>query len=122
MTGWHGWGDEGEVVNQPQKIDALAVIQSVSPVIQSIAEEFSDPFRRVAVLEAKLENARARGASTSKIRLLEAKLDAAQRAAGIRVESEERTRVWAGLGQTAILAAVGVGGALTLFLVLKAVR
>lgn len=97
-------------------------LETLLPLVQTVTEGLNDPFRKVEVLRAKLENARARGASAAHINLLEAKLAAAERATGVRVEGEQSQRDWRLLGKVGVATGVGVGVALMLLLVSKAVR
>lgn len=112
------WGDP-----EPKTpIPVSDIIATALPAIQTISEELSDPFRRAEVLEAKLANARARGAASARIRVLEAKLGAARRTTGLRMESEQSTRDWRMLGKTGVTVGIGVGVALIVLLLSRVRR
>lgn len=89
-------------------------LEEYAPVVTAYIKQLTDPARRVDILEARLKNARARGASSATIRLLQARLKAARRNAGEQARQREQTttiqqsattatRVWTALGIVGIL-------------------
>jgi hypothetical protein len=89
-----------------------ATIEEYAPVVTAYIKQLTDPARRVDILEARLKNARARGASSATIRLIEARLKAARRNAGeqARQRSETTTIQQSAVTATRVWTAVGVIG------------
>ena len=121
---WGAYGGDAAVAPQGAKgpVPVADLVATLLPAVQLVTEELSDPYRKVEVLTAKLENARMKGASAGKLNLLEARLVAAQRAVGLRTESEQSTRDWRALGKAGIATGIGLGVALILLITLRAVR
>jgi len=125
---WSSWGQPYGAWGVDTDTDAdEAPVSDVSltaltTALAPLASGLTDPHQRVAVLEVKLAQARARGASLTTIRTLEAKLAAARRRTEVAVEGEQATRQWRGLGQAAIIEGIGVGVAMMIFLLKKARR
>lgn len=97
-----------------QNPSLAATLKEWAPVVGAYVKQLADPARQVDVLSARLANARARGASRATIRILEAKLRAAQRNAAeqsrqreqttqVRQSATTLTRVWTAVGIGAIL-------------------
>ncbi len=104
--------DVTDVNSGGRRVDIAELVTGLAPAISAITGELTDPFRKVAILEAKLADARRRGASLRKIGKLEAKLAAAKRATGMEEESERATREWRAIGQSGGIIGIGVGLAL----------
>ncbi len=102
--------------------DLSATIAALSPAISTLVDSATDPNKRVAVLEAKIINARKKGSSASKIRILQAKLDAARIRAGVKNESLESTRDWRSLGKLGVITGIGIGAAIIFFILKSAFK
>ena len=106
--------DEGTAIAADQlersgRSGLAQTLQEWAPVVSTYVKQFQDPARQVDLLEARLANARERGASSGTIRLLEARLNAARRNAGLQAQNREQSstirtsaitaaRVWTGAG------------------------
>lgn len=92
------------------------LLKEYAPTIQTAVDAITDPVQRAAVYKAQLQNAIARGASASEIRVLQAKLQAAQ--AAIRAKSAQQSSLsdLVGSGQVALfgVGAVFVAGAIVI--------
>lgn len=89
-----------------------AFLDTLAPYAQlatGIYAEMQDPVREAAVLEAKLQNAIERGATQAEIRLLQAKLSAAQQAAGLSQATTQSRWEWTALGKAGTVVGIGVG-------------
>jgi hypothetical protein len=117
----------GEDAAAPATTDADApargaVLQELIPVAASFVKEFQDPYRRVELSKARLANARARGASANRIRVLEARYRAALTQVGLEGEELTSVRRYRGLGQAALVSAIVVAASLTILLLSKAAQ
>lgn len=123
-----GWGQGTQVVEQAVMqqqatgTNYMELLQGAAPIVSSIAEAVSDPYKRVGILEAQLNSAKSRGASLQEIGRIEAKLMAAQRRLQIKIEGESATRQWRTLGQLGVVTGIGVGAAVILYVLSRAVR
>ncbi len=119
---WDLYGAEAAVAAQtataPQQRGAL--VQELVPVAASFLKEMQDPYRRVEVAKARLDNARARGATSARIRMLEARYRAALTQVGLEGEEQTSVRRFRGLGQAALVSGIVVAAALTILLLSKA--
>ena len=97
-----------------------------APVVGAYVKQFQDPNRQVLLLQAKLENARAGGASAAQIRILEARLAAAQKNASqqmlSRSQSESVRKTAIAATRTATIVGAGVGIALIFLILSRATR
>jgi hypothetical protein len=80
------------------------VLEEYAPTASVLVDEFTDPARKVAVLQAKLDAARKRGAPASEIAIIKAKLEAARREFQVEASSESAQSDWMNL------VALGIGG------------
>ena len=111
------WGDEDTVA--PTTQNAAPWEQYLQTGAQALAvglEAYQDPFRRYELAKARLENARVRGAGPGRIRVLEAKVRAAQANLGIETAEEQSDREYRMLGKLAIVTGIAAGGALIVLL------
>lgn len=121
-------GEGSEVAaSQAEKAGRQGVANALrewAPVVGAYVKQFQDPNRQVLILEAKLENARKGGASSAKIRILEARLAAAKRNANLQnvsrsqTESVRKTAISA--TRTATFVGAGVGIALIILILSRA--
>ena len=93
-----------------------------APVVGAYVKQFQDPQRQYLILQAKLKNARRTGASKSTIRILEAKLEAARRNAGLQEVSRQQVGVVKSSAITATRVFSGVGIALIILILSRALR
>lgn len=98
----------------------VALAEILAPLAAGVTSGLTDPHRQAALLRAQLDIARSKGASLTKIKKLEAKLQAAERKAALADEGVQSTRTWRGLGQVGGLVGIGVGLALVFYLLTKA--
>lgn len=100
--------------------DTAAAITSLISAGADLAASLRDPVKHLAVLEAKLKEAKARGAGSRKIAILTAQVEAAKHAAGIETESEQATRDWRNIGQSGSLVGIALGLGLLYWIVVSA--
>lgn len=122
MTAFGGYGRFGADPVEAEETPAAQAsptpaLQALSPVIASTIAELQNPYRRVEVLQARLANAKARGAAPARIRVLEAQLRAAQQGVDRAEAGAQSTREWSTLGKTGVTIAIVGGIGLTLLLV-----
>ena len=118
---WGAWYGE-EAVPVAASDDTTTTVQELIPIATSFIKEMQDPYRRVEIAKARLDNARARGAAPSRLRILEARYRAARTQVGLETEEVTSVRRFRGLGQAALVSAIVVAGALTILLLTKATR
>ena len=82
----------------------LEVLGQYAPVVSDVVGEFTDPCKQASVLAARLQNARAQGLPATRIRVITAKLEAAQAACRTKRGEQTVEEGWRNL------AAVGIGG------------
>ena len=99
-----------------------ATLREWAPVVGSYVKQFQDPNRQLLILEAKLQNARERGASRATIRLLEARVEAARRNAGLQDLSRQQTTSVKQSAVTTTRIFAGVGVALIILILSRALR
>ncbi len=122
-TWGHVWGDDAA----PSVVEAAPpaweqYLQAGTKALAVGIEAYEDPYRRLELAQARLANARARGASPSRVRVLEAKVRSAQTAVGIESAEETSDREYRLLGKLAIITGIVAGGALTVLLLSGAQR
>ena len=118
------WGAAWGADPEPEKT-ATPWDQYLTVGTQAISaglESYQDPFRRLELAQARLENARARGATPGRIRILQAKVNAASAAVGIETAEETSDREYRLLGKIAIITGIAAGGALVVLLLSGAKR
>lgn len=99
---------------------AAPLVSALAPIAGELFESITDPYRKAEVLRAKLQIARAKGASLNTIMLLEAKLKAAERRVAEEEAGEEAKRGFIGLGQAAGVVGIGIGLSLVYLILSKA--
>jgi len=123
MNNWTLWYGADETVAPAAASSTAqrgAMVQELIPVAASFLKEMQDPYRRVELAKARLANARARGAGPSRIRVLEARYQAALTQVGLEGEEQTSVRRFRGLGQAALVSGIVVAAALTILLLSKA--
>lgn len=97
-------------------------ITALSPAITTVVDALNDPIKRVAVLKAKIADAKRKGKSRATIEKLQAKLYAAQERMGVKQESLDSTRDWRNLGKVGLITGIGIGAAVIFFILSKSFK
>lgn len=140
---WGQWGHFGATPEAMQATEALTgdvaeiaaqqaerggnqsvadALREWAPVVGTYVKQFQDPNRQLLILQARLENARERGASSATIRLLEARVAAARRNAGLQDISRQQTTSVKETAITTTRIFAGVGVALIILILSRALR
>ena len=111
-----GWGNSE--ADPQDSVTTEAAIQEYAPLVKTGLEQILDPTQQQEVLRARIRNTQKminrsppllRGPLQARLRVLKAKLKAAERRVGLQREQESARRTWRTLGQVAV-----VGGVLLL--------
>lgn len=121
------WGSAWGAEEAPSVVEAAPpgweqYLQVGTQALTVGIEAYNDPHRRLELAQARLDNARGRGWSPARIRVLEGKVRAAQTAVGIENAEETSDREYRLLGKLAIVTGIVAGGALTVLLLSGAQR
>jgi hypothetical protein len=124
---------DGETEDEPAPStspanDYEALIKEYAPVLRVGLEQITDPTQQTEVLRARIKNARQilrrsppilRPTIARRIRVMEAKLRAAERRQGIQRETESAQRTYRALTQSVIAGGIVIAVALTALIVKK---
>ena len=108
--------------------DYEAMLREYAPLARTALEQVTDATKQEEVLRARIKNLKQarrkvpaflQGALTSRIRIAEAKLKAAERKVGLQRETETAQRTYRALTQTAMVGGVLIAAALTALVVKK---
>jgi hypothetical protein len=114
------WGVDPEPESTTTPWDQYLTVGTQA--ISAGLESYQDPYRRLELAKARLSNARARGATPSRIRVLQAKVSAASAAVGVEAAEETSDREYRLLGKLSIITGIAAGGALIVLLLSGAKR
>lgn len=107
---------------QEEGYDTEALVAEYAPLVKTGLEQVLDPTQQVEVLRARVKNTKKamnalpsilQGPLRARLRVLQAKLKAAERRVALQREQESARRTWRTLGQIAVVSGVVVAIAVT---------